>query len=205
MLRIFFLFYIFTVAHLYGQTPELSRLLAGNERFVQGKLLHPNRTEERRKMTKYGQEPFAVVVTCSDSRVAPEIIFDEGIGDLFVIRVAGNVIGPIEKESIEYAVEHLHSSLILVLGHENCGAVDAVLHNHVQDIPEIAHLIAPSIQQLKYKNRASSLPLAVKGNAMRMKNMLSQDPSFKRLIAKKKLHTFAGYYHFKTGRVEILD
>jgi carbonic anhydrase len=186
---------------LFGQSSELDRLLEGNKRFMNGDLLHPNRTEERRKGTVGGQEPFAVVVSCSDSRVSPEIVFDEGIGDLFVVRLAGNVIGPIAKESIEFSVHALHSSIILVLGHENCGAVNAVLQKQDQDIPEIAALIAPSLQKIKSKG---DLQDAIKANALNMKDKLAQDPDFKKLIDEKKLQVYAGYYHLKSGEVEIL-
>lgn len=190
---------------LFGESKNLNRLLEGNKRFMNGNLLHPNRTLERRKGTAFSQEPFAVIVSCSDSRVSPEIVFDEGIGDLFVIRLAGNVIGPIAKESIEFAVHALHSSIILVLGHENCGAVNAVLEKQDQDIPEIASLISPSLQKIKSKDSNNRLGTAIKANAINMKNKLSQDPDFKKLIDENKLQVFAGYYHLKSGEVEMID
>lgn len=189
---------------LYAESDELNRLLEGNTRFMKGNLLHPNRTLERRKGTASGQEPFAVIVSCSDSRVSPEIIFDEGIGDLFVVRLAGNVIGPIAKESIEFAVNALHSSILLVLGHENCGAVNSVLQKQDQDIPEIASLISPSLQKIQSNSSQTRLEEAIKANAMGMKDTLAQDPDFKKLIKDKKLEVFAGYYHLKSGKVEIL-
>ena len=106
------------------QTP-LDRLKAGNEKFVKGGPIHPHETPNRIGELKKGQAPFVVVVSCSDSRVPPESIFDQGLGDVFSIRTAGNVIGEYELGSIEYAVEHLYCKLVVVLGHENCGAIQA--------------------------------------------------------------------------------
>src|SRR3954451_10886779 len=105
----------------------LSRLLAGNERFVAHKERHPDESAGRRRELVSGQHPFAVILGCSDSRVAPELLFDEGLGDLFVIRVAGNIVDDDILASIEYAVEHLGTKLVVVLGHEKCGAVSAAV------------------------------------------------------------------------------
>src|SRR5947209_2306854 len=102
-------------------------LKEGNGRFAQGKLAAKDTGANRRALLAKGQHPFAVVLTCADSRVAPELVFDQGLGDLFVLRVAGNITDPFTLGSIEYAVEHLHTPLIVVLGHENCGAVAAAL------------------------------------------------------------------------------
>ena len=108
-------------------TDAFALLREGNLRFVAGHTEHPNQGSDRRFETSKGQSPFAVVLTCADSRLSPEIIFDRGLGDLFVLRVAGNVADPDIIASIEYAVEHLGSSLVVVLGHEKCGAVKAAL------------------------------------------------------------------------------
>ncbi len=105
----------------------LSRLKAGNERFAQSKVSAGQPVAERRAATAQTQHPFAIIVGCADSRTAPEIIFDQGIGDLFVVRTAGNLVDDYALGSIEYAVEHLGSRLIVVLGHERCGAVTAAL------------------------------------------------------------------------------
>jgi carbonic anhydrase len=110
-------------------TPKaaIDALLAGNRRFTSGKSTHPNRSKERRAETASKQQPFAAVLTCSDSRVAPEVIFDRGLGDLFVVRVAGNIAGPDEMASLAYAAEHAHVDAIMVLGHERCGAIEAAI------------------------------------------------------------------------------
>jgi hypothetical protein len=110
-------------------SPEaaLTRLVEGNKRFVAGSTTHPDQTAERRTETAKGQHPFAIILTCADSRLSPEILFDEGIGDLFVVRNAGNLLDDHVLGSIEYAVEHLHATLIVVLGHTKCGAVSAAV------------------------------------------------------------------------------
>src|SRR5437588_10797425 len=103
----------------------ISKLKEGNGRYTSGNLQHPGQTTERRTELSKSQHPFAVIVSCSDSRVPPEIVFDQGLGDLFIFRVAGNVIDDHGLGSIEYSVDHLGTRLILVLGHQSCGAVKA--------------------------------------------------------------------------------
>src|SRR5437660_252999 len=100
----------------------ISKLKEGNGRYTNGNLQHPGQTAERRTELAKTQHPFAAIVSCSDSRVPPEIVFDQGLGDLFVVRVAGNVINDEGLGSVEYSVDHLGSRLILVLGHQSCGA-----------------------------------------------------------------------------------
>ena len=122
-----------THAHAGPAAPTLSpqdawaRLRAGNARFVDGRPEHPNQSFAHRIEVAKGQHPYAIVLTCSDSRVPPEILFDTGLGDIFVIRVAGNTADDAAIASMEYAVEHLHVPLIVVLGHERCGAVQAAV------------------------------------------------------------------------------
>lgn len=103
----------------------MARLMSGNDRYVRGFAAHPHADAPRRLAIAAGQNPFAVVLACADSRVAPELIFDQGLGDLFVIRVAGNVVDDAVLASIEYAVIHLGCTLVMALGHERCGAVKA--------------------------------------------------------------------------------
>ena len=117
----------------------LQMLMDGNKRFSMLKPVHPHESIEQLRDVAHGQHPFAVVVCCSDSRVSPELIFDEGIGDLFVIRTAGNVIGGLEIGSIEYAVEHLSVKQVVIMGHEGCGAIEAFteggeIPGHIKDI-----------------------------------------------------------------------
>lgn len=137
-------------------SPEaaMTRLMDGNARYVAAKATHPNADVARRKLVAAGQHPFAIILACADSRVAPELIFDQGLGDLFVVRVAGNVVDDAILASIEYAVIHLGSPLIMVLGHERCGAVkataDALAGQPSDDdkdtkIGALASLIAPAV------------------------------------------------------------
>jgi len=127
-------------------------LLDGNRRFTSGKPLSKDLSSTRRSdLTKNGQHPFAVIVGCSDSRVPPELLFDQALGDLFVIRVAGNVVTPVELGSIEYAVEHLKTPLVVVLGHEECGAVTAAVKGGETrgSIGAILEKIKPSVDKAK--------------------------------------------------------
>lgn len=101
-----------------------AKLQIGNRRFVQGRPMHHNLVDARGELAK-GQHPWVIVLGCSDSRVSPELVFDQGLGDMFVVRTAGNIADPVALGSMEYAIEHLHASAIVVLGHEKCGAVTA--------------------------------------------------------------------------------
>lgn len=187
-------------------TPQLAlkRLLKGNDRYVHDMLEHPNRTSERRESTVSKQTPYAVIVGCADSRVSPEIIFDEGVGDLFVVRVAGNVIGPLELDSVEYSAIYLNSSIILVMGHENCGAVDAVINNNTKDIESVAELIQPAVKEARKSSPKNLLEASVKTNACRMKECLLKSPALQKLVKDKKIEIHAAYYNLQTGDVEIL-
>ncbi|OGN63653.1 MAG: carbonic anhydrase [Chlamydiae bacterium RIFCSPHIGHO2_12_FULL_49_9] len=179
--------------------PEsLKLLLEGNERYVGDKLLHPNRSLERREEIASKQKPFATIVGCSDSRVAPEIIFDQGLGDLFVVRVAGNVVGPVELDSIEYSVKYLGSSLVLVLGHESCGAITAVMEGETADIEDVADLIKPAIKGAK------TVEEAIKANVRAVVAGLKKTSILKGFISKKKVECIGAYYNLDTGHVEIL-
>ena len=125
-----------------NETP-IEKLISGNKRFIDEKTIHPHQNKKTVLANQDAQHPFAVVLTCSDSRVSPEILFDQGIGDLFVIRNAGNLISDIDMGSIEYAVEHLDAKLIVVLGHTECGAIKAYVGDknneykkHLSHIPK---------------------------------------------------------------------
>jgi carbonic anhydrase len=191
---------------LYGMTPDtaLQTLMEGNQRFSKDKSLHLDRTSERRQELISNQTPFAAIVGCSDSRVAPEIIFDQGIGDLFIVRVAGNVVGPLEQDSIDYSVLYLKSSIIMVLGHEDCGAVKAVIGGNTKDIEAVAELIQPAVDATKMQkdNRVEN---TIKTNAKMTAEQLRNSPALSGMIAKKKLSIVAAYYNFHTGKVELLE
>ena len=127
----------------------LTKLIDGNKRFVSGELVKKDIGESRRQELIKGQQLFAMVLSCSDSRVSPEIIFDQGLGDIFVVRVAGNVVEPTSLGSIEYGVEHLHTPLLVILGHESCGAVTAALETEGKpegNIGAILKKIMPAVR-----------------------------------------------------------
>jgi len=200
MLWKLFLFSWLVIHSGFSQTLSgtLQRLVDGNRRYAQDELLHADHSADRRNALLQKQNPFATIVSCSDSRVIPEMIFDQGMGDLFVVRVAGNVIGPIELDSIDYSVRVFGSSLIVVLGHASCGAVKAVLEKNTADIEQVAALIQPAV------TRTTDLETAIKANVKYAVAQLETSPLLKRLIAKKKLECFGAYYEISSGRVEIL-
>lgn len=179
---------------LSAKPTGIERLVDGNKRFVSGDLEHPNLSAERRKDVAGGQNPFGVIVCCSDSRLPPELIFDQGLGDLFVVRVAGNVIGSLALESIEYAVVHLKASTVLVMGHSECGAVKAVLEGVTQDIPDIAFLMEPAI-------KPGELDASIKANAIRMANFVKS----RSFIQDNHAEVYAGYYDLKSGELILLE
>ncbi len=195
---------VLLLAQEVNSTQSLNCLIEGNKRFAAGGALDPDQTGARRKETAERQNPFAIIVGCSDSRVPPVVVFDQGIGDLFTVRVAGNVVGPIEFDSIDYSAEYLHTPLILVLGHENCGAVKAVLQGQTKDIEEVAKLIAPAVKQAQ-KVAGDRLENAIKINVQMVVQRLKERPILKKLIAKGELDVHGGYYNFHTGLVEILE
>jgi len=188
-----------------GVTPDaaLQRLIEGNRRFVKDELIHPDRTLDRRLASAQRQKPFAIILGCSDSRVSPEILFDEGIGDLFVIRVAGNVLGPLELDSIDYSVIVNESSLIVVLGHENCGAIQAVLSGNTADVQAIAALITPNIACAK-DQPGNLIENAVKENVRAVQQQLEKSRVVSQYIKEKKVRVVGGYYNLTTGHVDFL-
>lgn len=144
--------------HAAGESAEsaLAKLRAGNERFVRSSVNPGDYSHARRAELKEGQAPYAVIVSCSDSRVVPEAIFCAGLGELFVIRVAGNVLGEHELGSVEYATGHLGTNLVVVLGHESCGAVGATLSGHAEGyIYSLTDAIAAGIGTEKDPKAAS--------------------------------------------------
>lgn len=202
------IFLLVCITHLSAaQTPAeaLKRLKAGNMRFVKEELLHPDRTHERRLSLSESQSPYAVIVTCSDSRVIPEIIFDEGLGDLFVIRVAGNVIGATELESIQYAVDHLDPSIVVVMGHEKCGAVDAVVQGQTHDIPEIASYIEPSVIKARSQRSKDLLRQSIELNALRMQSVMLKSSIINKKAQDHSVGIYSAYYNLQSGAVDFLN
>lgn len=194
------IFLLIAIPPGFGQTPSeaLQRLIEGNKRFTKDAPLHADHSADRRNSLVQGQAPFATILSCSDSRVSPEILFDQGAGDLFVVRVAGNVVGPVELDSIDFSVKGLGSSLIFVLGHEACGAVKAVLEKNTADIESVAALIQPAVK------KTMDLEMAIKANVQSIVSHLKKSPLLKRFIEEKKLECVGGYYNIASGNVEIL-
>lgn len=195
---------VLPAAESASMTPKaaLEKLVSGNKRYTQDKLAHPNRDQERRESLTAKQNPFATIVGCSDSRVSPEIVFDQGIGDLFVVRVAGNVVGPLEEDSIDFSLDVLGASLIIVVGHENCGAVNAVLTGNTQDILAVAKQIEPALAKVK-NLPGNALENAIKANVQAVVNQIKKAPVVARLISEKKVEVVGGYYHLASGEVEL--
>ena len=172
----------------------LELLKEGNARFVSNALVTKDHYEEERQQLSEGQHPFAVVLCCSDSRVVPEILFDQQLGDLFVIRNAGNVVDEDVLGSIEYAVEHLESPLVVVLGHSNCGAVTATcqgeeLPGHIVDI---VRRIIPSI------DKGCCVNDNARRHADRMAQLIREDP----IVEHMKAKVVSAFYDIATGLVE---
>lgn len=184
---------------------SIQKLKEGNARYINNQTIHPDQGADRRENTIGKQNPFAVIVGCSDSRVPPEIIFDQGLGDLFVVRVAGNIVGPVELDSIEYAADGLQTPLIMVLGHENCGAVTAVLENQniTEEIENIAPYIKPAIEESK-NMPGDRLTNAIKTNVKLVVEHLKTTPVIKRLIKEKKIKIIGGFYVLSDGHVETI-
>ncbi len=208
MCRIFLMFMFAMIAsaqadEVMNPQKAFDRLIEGNKRFYNEKSICPDRTKERRLEQLTMQEPFAAIIGCSDSRVAPEIIFDQGIGELFIVRVAGNVVGPIELDSIEYSVKYLHSSVIVVLGHENCGAITAVIEGKTQDIEAIANLVQPVANETKGE-KENRLEKTIKANVIHVKEYLEKTPLIEEYIKQGKVKVIGGYYNFHTGEVNWL-
>jgi carbonic anhydrase len=185
----------------------LLRLKAGNQRVVDSKLQHPHQTAKRRAALANSQRPFAIVLACADSRTAPEVVFDQGLGDLFVVRVAGNVLNDETLGSIEYGVEHLGARLIVVLGHERCGAVGAaretiaaraVAPGHIQSLVKA---LAPAVkatvgQDAEATTRANERNVATALRACA--------PVLRKMVEQGTVSVVAAHYDLDTGAVEFL-
>jgi carbonic anhydrase len=191
-----------------GPSPQeaMKKLIEGNERFVKNHAEHPNQAPATRKELIKGQAPFAVIVSCSDSRVPPEIIFDQGLGDLFVVRCAGNVVGLLELDSVEFGANQLHAPLIVVMGHQNCGAVDATLQGKAKenDIENIAPFIEKAVEVAK-KEQGDTLQNAIIANARLCAESLSKNPILKKLIDQGSLKIVPAYYSQTSGKVSYIN
>jgi carbonic anhydrase len=184
----------------------LAELKAGNEHHAAKHYEHPHQSAARQRELAAAQHPHATILSCADSRVAPEIVFDQGLGDLFDVRVAGNVAGDAEIASIEYAAEHLDVPLIVVMGHQRCGAVTAAAepgeaHGH---LPTLIAAIKPAI------DKAKGMPGDPIENAVRInvENVVRQlgesQPVLNKLVAEGRVRIVGAVYSLDTGKVEWL-
>ena len=186
----------------------ISKLKEGNGRYTSGNPQHPGQTTERRTELAKTQHPFAGIVSCSDSRVPPEIIFDQGIGDLFIVRVAGNVINDEGLGSIEYTVDHLGTRLILVLGHQRCGAVDAARETIAAKGKAPGHIqsLVTAIKPAVEATAKDDLETTVKANVKNVVRALrSSTPILKAKVDSGEIQVIGGYYSLDTGAVTFLD
>jgi carbonic anhydrase len=193
-----FLAALFAAGSHSGPDPEeaLLRLKVGNARAANGKLAHPHQSPGDRTQVATEQHPFAVVVSCSDSRVPPELVFDQGIGDLFVIRTAGEVLDDPGLGSIEYAIDHLGTQLVVVLWHERCGAVKATLDGGEAPahVASLVKAIQPAVDEVR-NQKGDTLDLAVRANVRRVVRQVSGDV---------KARVVGMVYDLDTGKVEIV-
>jgi carbonic anhydrase len=184
----------------------LKLLLEGNQRFVAGKLEHPNQTPARRAEVAKGQHPFAAVLACSDSRTPPEIIFDRGLGDIFTVRVAGNVADPVVIESLDYSVKHLGVRVVMVLGHRRCGAVIAAVEGHEEEGKDVGPMLKeldPAVAATKGMP-GDPVENAVRANVKLVMLNLATSSELRAMVISGELKIVGGIYDLDTGTIEVL-
>lgn len=184
----------------------LSELRLGNEHHAAKRYEHPHQSAARQRELVGGQHPHAAILSCADSRVAPEIVFDQGLGDLFDVRVAGNVAGDAEIASLEYAAEHVHCPVIVVMGHQKCGAVSAAVEGGEAKghLPSLVDAIKPAVQA------SAGMPGDRIENAVRLnvENVVGQlresKPVLNEMTGSGRLKIVGAVYSLETGKVEWL-
>ncbi|MFF4621063.1 carbonic anhydrase [Nonomuraea jabiensis] len=180
-------------------------LREGNRRWVDGTATHPNQDAARRQEVAQKQDPFAVVFSCIDSRVSPELVFDRGLGDLFVVRTAGQTIDPLVTGAAEYGPAELGTPLVVVLGHQRCGAVTAAaesLHDH-KKLPGELDTIASALRSA-YTRSGGDVDKMIRINTVDVVQQLKKDKLFAPRIAKGQLKVIGAYYSIDTGAVSRL-
>lgn len=190
----------------------LTRLKEGNRRFIENQASHPRGDSARRQELVSGQQPFTIVLGCADSRVAPELVFDEGLGDLFVIRVAGNIADDAVLGSIEYAVANLGVNLVVVLGHQSCGAVNAAVENvDVQGPATNTHIdslidaIRPAVLAAREKGGDALLQQSIHQNARDVAGAIAGSEPVLQGLATEGVKVVPAYYSLEDGSVSFLD
>ena len=195
----------------------LQRLKDGNQNFVEGKVQYKKLSHQQRADLADEQHPFAIILGCSDSRVPAEIVFDQGLGDLFVIRVAGNIVAPSQVGSVEFAAESFGCPLVVVLGHSHCGAIKSTIHTllnpnttHSSNLMSIVNRVRPAVEMLfqtDLKNDVDKLSQhAVKANVFASVNQLRHGSAvLENLTQQGKLVIVGAEYSLETGEVEFFD
>jgi carbonic anhydrase len=193
-----------------GADQALAELLDGNRRFVTAKRTYPDQSIQVRRELSTAQKPFAVVLTCSDSRVPPEVVFDQGLGDLFVVRLAGNIVDQAVRGSIEYAVEEFGTPLIMVLGHQSCGAVAATLKalqppfaKPAGEVGTLVAAIAPAVEAAKGRP-GDLLDNAVRANAIQSADQIRTTSELTTSLDSGAVKLVVGYYSLQDGTVSII-
>jgi carbonic anhydrase len=189
----------------------LTRLKSGNRRFVEGRARHTHENASWRQMLVAEQKPFATILGCSDSRVPPELVFDVGLGELFIARLAGNIIAEDVVGTLQYAIAHLHTSLVVVMGHEGCGAVTAAVDDLLKKNHEPSHieallqLIEPGLAKVDLKQeRDALLRAAVEANVRWSMQQLVAVPEGERAIRDGKVTLVGAVYELASGNVRFL-
>ena len=202
---------LYTRPRVITSANEALKLLKdGNERYVSGNTMNKDLGDTKREELKTkGQTPFAVVVSCSDSRVPNEVIFDQGLGDIFVIRTAGNVVGPIDLGSVEYGAEHLKAPLIVVLGHENCGGVKAAVDGGEasENITAMINKIKPAVEKAREEiqdedeRKENIYTISEDENIENTIDDIENSPVIRKLMEENKVAIVGAKYDLDTGRV----
>lgn len=211
---VFFAVMVMAASDGAGVPPEeaLARLKEGNAHFLAEAPTHRNRDMARREVTaRQGQFPFAMVLSCSDSRVPVEILFDQGVGDIFSVRTAGNVSGVMQLGSLEYGAEHLGARLLVVLGHSKCGAVTAVAGDarETGNIPAAVAPIVPVVERIRAA-RPGAGPDEVAKKAMienvyqTMADIFRDSPTLRSMVRSGRIDVVGAFYHVETGKVDWL-
>jgi len=190
----------------------LQKLIAGNERFIAGQARFPTVCKETLAGIAKAQQPYATILGCSDSRVPPELIFDANFGELFIVRVAGNVVSPEVMGSLQYAGAHLHTPLFMVLGHEGCGAVGAALESKLRDVKHHSRIqilvnnILPGLEAVDADStREDHLAQAVEANVRWSMRQLEESPEGSAALREGRATLVGAVYEILTGRVRFLD
>ena len=196
---------------VFSADEALQRLIAGNQRFLAGQAHFPTVCKETLADLARGQRPYATILGCSDSRVPPELIFDANFGELFIVRVAGNVVSPEVMGSLQYAGAHLHTPLFLVLGHEGCGAVKAALESKLYDVQHRSRIqllvdnILPGLPDLSDTASEEQLAGAVEANVRWSMRQLAESPEGSRAMEEGRAKMVGAVYEIASGRVRFLD